>query len=76
LHGTMMWVGFDVRARFPHASATDALTGERTRARFGAGTQDVVAWLSGLPALVVYEAGPTGFLLYRAAPARQRSKSR
>jgi transposase len=47
------------------------MTGELTRARFGAGTGDVVAWLSGLraPARVVYEAGPTGFALYRAARA-------
>lgn len=47
------------------------VTGELTRARFGAGNEDVVAWLSGLraPARVVYEAGPTGFALYRAARA-------
>jgi transposase len=67
--GTMTWVGLDVHARSTYASAIDVVTGELTRARFGAGNEDVVAWLSGLraPARVVYEAGPTGFALYRAA---------
>jgi transposase len=61
----------DVHARSTHASAIDVLTGELTRTRFGPGAEDVVAWLSGLraPARVVYEAGPTGFALYRAARA-------
>jgi transposase len=37
--------------------------------RFGAGTEAVVGWLTGLPGPVraVYEAGPTGFALARAA---------
>jgi transposase len=67
----MTWVGLDVHARSTHASAIDVLTGELTRTRFGPGAEDVVAWLSGLraPARVVYEAGPTGFALYRAARA-------
>ena len=69
--GTMTWVGLDVHARSRHASAIDVVTGELTRARFGPGSEEVVVWLSGLraPARVVYEAGPTGFALYRAARA-------
>jgi transposase len=71
MHGTMTWVGLDVHARSTHASAIDVVTGELTRARFGAGSEEVVGWLVGLPgpARVVYEAGPTGFALYRAARA-------
>jgi hypothetical protein len=43
------------------------VTGELTSARFGAGTDDVLAWLSGLqaPVRAVHEAGRTGFVLYR-----------
>ena len=64
-------VGLDVHARSTHAAAIEVLTGELSRARFGAGSEAVVAWLAGLPAPVraVYEAGPTGFGLYRAARA-------
>jgi transposase len=71
LAGTVTWVGLDVHARSTQASAIDVLTGELSRARFGAGTEEVVAWLDGLrqPARAVYEAGPTGFALYRAARA-------
>jgi transposase len=71
MHGTMTWVGLDVHARSTHASAIDVVTGELTRARFGGGSEEVVGWLVGLPgpARVVYEAGPTGFALYRAARA-------
>jgi transposase len=49
----------------------DVVTGELTRARFGTGSEEVVEWLMGLPrpVRVVYEAGPTGFALYRAARA-------
>ena len=67
----MTWVGLDVHARSTHASAIDVAGGELTRARFGDGTEEVVDWLGGLraPARVVYEAGPTGFALYRAARA-------
>lgn len=67
--GTMTWVGLDVHARSTHAAAIDVVTGELTRARFGSGSEPVVTWLSGLsaPVCAVYEAGPTGFGLYRAA---------
>jgi transposase len=67
----MTWVGLDVHARSTHAAAIDVLTGELTRARFDGGTDAVVEWLAGLsgPVRAVYEAGPTGFGLYRAGRA-------
>jgi transposase len=67
--GTMTFAGLDVHARSTHAAAIDVLTGELRRARFGAGNEEVVGWLQGLPQPVYacYEAGPTGFGLYRAA---------
>lgn len=61
----------DVHARSTHAAAIDVATGELMRARFGVGCDAVVDWLRGLPGptRAVYEAGPTGFALYRAARA-------
>ena len=66
---TMTCVGLDVHARSAHAAAIDVATGELRRARFGAGCDEVVAWLAALPRPLraCYEAGPTGFSLYRAA---------
>jgi transposase len=71
MSGTMTWVGFDVHARSTHAAAIDVHTGELQRWRFGAGVEAPVAWLRSLPGPVraCYEAGPTGFGLYRAAVA-------
>jgi transposase len=71
LSGTMTWVGLDVHARSTHAAAIDTVTGELTRWRFGRGVAGPVAWLGELPGPVraCYEAGPTGFGLYRAATA-------
>jgi transposase len=71
LSGTMTWVGLDVHARSTHAAAIDVMTGELTRLRFGPGVEAPVAWLQELPGPVraCYEAGPTGFGLYRAATA-------
>lgn len=68
---TMTWVGLDVHARSTHAAAIDRESGELTRARFGTGADSVVEWLSELPQPVhaCYEAGPTGYALYRAAEA-------
>ncbi len=68
---TMTWVGLDVHARSTHAAAIDRESGELTRARFGAGVEEVTAWLRGLPQPVhgCYEAGPTGYALYRATEA-------
>ena len=69
--GTMTWVGLDVHARSAHGAAIDAGTGELVRVRFGAGVAGPVSWLCSLPGPVraCYEAGPTGFGLYRAAVA-------
>jgi transposase len=70
--GTMTFVGLDVHARSVHGSAIDVMTGELTRWRFrGGGVETPVAWLRSLPGPVhaCYEAGPTGFGLYRAARA-------
>jgi transposase len=68
---TMTWVGFDVHARSTHGAAIDSLTGELSRVRFGPGIDGPLAWLAELPGPVraCYEAGPTGFGLYRAAVA-------
>jgi transposase len=67
---TMTYVGLDVHARSTHAAAIDVLSGELRRARFG-GCEEAVAWLGELPQPLhaCYEAGPTGFALYRAAEA-------
>jgi transposase len=69
--GTMTWVGLDVHARSTHAAAIDTVTGELSRVRFGPGIEAPVAWLGALPGPVraCYEAGPTGFGLYRTAVA-------
>jgi transposase len=69
--GTMTCVGFDVHARSTHAAAIDVMTGELTRMRFGAGIDAPVDWLKTLsgPVRACYEAGPTGYGLYRAAVA-------
>ena len=68
---TMTWVGLDVHARSTHAAAIDRESGELTRARFGVGVEEVTAWLQGLPQPIhgCYEAGPTGYALYRATEA-------
>jgi transposase len=69
--GTMTFVGMDVHARSIHAAAVDVMSGELTRVRMGADLETPVAWLRSLPGPVwaCYEAGPTGFGLYRAAVA-------
>jgi transposase len=68
--GTMTWAAMDVHARSTHAAALDVQTGELSRRRFATGrVEPVVEWLVALPGPVhaCYEAGPTGFGLYRAA---------
>jgi len=68
--GTMTWAAMDVHARSIHAASLDVMSGELSRRRFDSGAvEPVVAWLAGLPAPVraCYEAGPTGYGLYRAA---------
>ncbi|HZE34554.1 MAG TPA: IS110 family transposase [Actinoallomurus sp.] len=67
----MTWVGLDVHARSTDAATIDSMTGELRRVRFGPGVEGPIAWLQQLPGPVraCYEAGPTGFGLYRAATA-------
>jgi transposase len=59
----------DVHARSTEAAAIDTLSGELTRVHFAAGVAPVVSWLESLPQPLraCYEAGPTGYGLYRAA---------
>ncbi len=66
---TMTYVGLDVHARSTHAAAIDVSSGELRRGRLGGGSDEVIAWLERLPQPLkgCYEAGPTGFALYRAA---------
>ena len=68
----MTWAAMDVHARSTYAASLDVVTGELSRQRFDTGAvEPVVGWLAGLPGPVraCYEAGPTGFGLYRAAVA-------
>jgi transposase len=67
----MTYVGFDVHARSAHAAAIEVMSGELSRMRFGGGVQAPVEWLKTLngPVRACYEAGPTGYGLYRAAIA-------
>ena len=70
--GTMTWAAMDVHARSTYAASLDVVTGELSRQRFDTGAvEPVVGWLAGLPGPVrcCYEAGPTGFGLYRTAVA-------
>jgi transposase len=64
-------VGLDVHARSVAAAAIDGLTGELVRARLTPSHDHIRSWLGRLngPVAVVYEAGPTGFGLYRALTA-------
>ena len=64
-------VGLDVHARSVVAAALDAATGEVFKQRLVPAGEVVVDWLRGLPGpvAVTYEAGPTGFGLYRAVTA-------
>lgn len=68
---TMTWAGLDVHARSTHGAAINTISGELTRVRFGPGVEEPIRWLSSLegPVRACYEAGPTGFGLYRAADA-------
>jgi transposase len=68
----MTLVGLDVHARQTHAAVFDRETGELRVCRLRMAPEEVVTFLAGLPApvLAVYEAGPTGFGLARAAAQR------
>jgi len=61
-------VGLDVHARSVAGAAIDGETGEVFRARLTPSHEEVIDWVRGLPgpSAAVYEAGPTGFGLYRA----------
>ena len=63
------FAGLDVHARKTAAAAVQLGSGEVFRARLGGGAEEAIGWLRSLPGPVraVYEAGPTGFGLARAA---------
>ncbi len=60
-------VGLDVHARSVAAAAIDGVTGELVQARLTSSHEDIRSWVQALPGpvAVTYEAGPTGFDLYR-----------
>jgi transposase len=64
-------VGLDVHARSVVAAAIDGETGEITRARLTPSNEHIRFWIGQLdgPVAVAYEAGPTGFGLYRTLTA-------
>jgi transposase len=66
---SMSVVGLDVHASQTHAAILDMSTGELRGVRLRTGPAGVVEFLASLPGPVraVYEAGPTGFGLARAA---------
>jgi transposase len=64
-------VGLDVHARSVVAAAIDGVTGELFQARLTPDHDHIRSWIKQLPGpvAVAYEAGPTGFGLYRAVTA-------
>jgi transposase len=60
-------VGLDVHARSVAAAAIDGVTGELVQAKLTPSYEHIRSWVEGLPGpvAVAYEAGPTGFGLYR-----------
>ena len=61
------FVGLDVHARTIVGCMIDARTGEVVHRRFGFDLAEVCAWVASLPGpqTATYEAGPTGFGLFR-----------
>jgi transposase len=61
-------IGLDVHARSVAAAAIDGVTGEVVQTRLTPSHEHIRSWMSDLPGpvAVAYEAGPTGFGLYRA----------
>jgi len=59
--------GLDVHARSVAAAAIDGLTGELFQAKLTPSYDHITSWLKDKPGpvAVAYEAGPTGFGLYR-----------
>ena len=64
-------VGLDVHARSVAAAAIDGVTGELFQTRLTPSHEHIRSWIAELPGpvAVAYEAGPTGFGLYRALTA-------
>jgi len=64
-------VGLDVHARSVSGAGIDAVTGELFQTTLIPAHDQVLGWIRGLPGpvAVTYEAGPTGFGLYRALTA-------
>jgi Transposase len=64
-------VGLDVHARSVAAAAIDGVTGELCQARLTPSHDHIRSWIEQFdgPVAVAYEAGPTGFGLYRALNA-------
>jgi transposase len=64
-------VGLDVHARSVAAAAIDGVTGELVQARLTPSHEHIRSWVGDLPGpvAVAYEAGPTGFGLYRSLTA-------
>jgi transposase len=64
-------VGLDVHARSVAAAAIDGMTGELRQARLTPSHDHIRCWIEqfGGPVAVAYEAGPTGFGLYRSLTA-------
>jgi transposase len=60
-------IGLDVHARSVAAAAIDSLTGQVVQGRLTPSYEHIRSWISSLPGpvAVAYEAGPTGFGLYR-----------
>jgi len=65
------FVGLDVHARTVEGCVIDTSTGQITHRRLAANTADLVGWVASLPGpqTVTYEAGPTGFGLFRGLTA-------
>ena len=64
-------VGLDVHARSVAAAAIDGVTGELFQAKLPPGNDRILEWVRSVPGpvAVAYEAGPTGFGLFRALTA-------
>lgn len=69
---SMALVGLDVHASQTHAAVLRPATGELSRAKLRMAPLEVLGFLQRLggPVRAVYEAGPSGFMLARAAQAR------
>lgn len=65
------FIGLDVHARSIAGCAIDGRTGEVIRRKFGSDPAEVLGWIASLPGPVAatYEAGPTGFGLFRMLTA-------